>query len=153
MSAPSAAHEARCKLIMGLATLAGLTVPSAIGAGLIPDVVRSDSRGLNLLVGDAKASESPGCSETARRLRRYFVALWDESLSGVTTRVVLAVSAGSVSTALSWSRTLEGCCELPHARAASLLLGDTSLVWIDVPPVRRHAVYCLQGSTRKALVD
>jgi hypothetical protein len=73
MSAPSADHEARCELIMGLATLAGLTVPSAIGAGLIPDVVRRDARGLNLLVGDAKGYREPrvlgDCSATSAVLR------------------------------------------------------------------------------------
>jgi hypothetical protein len=59
-----------------LATMVGCTIEwPALPDGSRPDVLRLDARHLRLFVGDAKHSETPGCSATATRLTAYANAI------------------------------------------------------------------------------
>ncbi len=148
MSAPSTGHERRRRLLDNTAALAGLTAPLGLGAGLEPDVARRHPGAPRVLVGDAKDTETAGCSATARRLRGYAAALIGPVRAGTRARLVLAVPPASPPTMTAWLALLQDVTRLlpatppEHAR----LDQDTVLVWVDLAAPTRM-------STMRFLVD
>ena len=71
MTAPTVDHELRRVLLGEVADLAGYLMDVVYADDLIPDVVRLHARRPALLVGDAKATETAGCTDTRTRLARY----------------------------------------------------------------------------------
>lgn len=71
MSAPTAQHESRVDTLAALADLAGYTVEVRLDSHLNPDVTRLHRSSARLLVGDAKATESPENRATRARLTGY----------------------------------------------------------------------------------
>jgi len=69
-------HESRRATLEVVARAAGFhrTVPSALVAGLRPDVLLATTRGL-LFLGEAKHTELPDCLATLDRLLSYLLAL------------------------------------------------------------------------------
>lgn len=134
MSAPSEAHEQRRALLCNVASLAGLTEQMVLGVGLQPDVaLRCRSKRL-LLIGDAKATESPGCRATARRLRHYGGALFEVVRSGIGVRLVLSVPACEQREVDGWAiMLLDAAWMLPQSASGHVRLDDlASLVWVDL---------------------
>lgn len=134
MSAPSVGHERRRRLLDDTAAIAGLTAPLDLGAGLEPDVARRRPGAPQLLVGDAKDTETAGCSATARRLRRYAAALLDPVLAGTHARIVLAVPPPSPHALTAWLALMQDVTRLlPAAPPGHIRLDhDTALVWVDL---------------------
>lgn len=89
MSAPSNLHENRRMLLGEMATLAGYTIELRFAVNQRPDVVRFHPLKLSLLVGDAKATESPGCEETRRRVAGYLRTARRWQRAGFDIRVAL----------------------------------------------------------------
>src|SRR4051812_16168628 len=73
MSACSAVHEDRAQVLDTMSKLFGCRVrlPGAVLGGLIPDVAAVDPASRTLSLGDAKATETPGCEATRLRLQGY----------------------------------------------------------------------------------
>lgn len=104
MSAPSTLHEDRVRTLETVAALAGIVVPASIGPECVPDVARVSIDGTVVLVADAKATETPGCTATIGRLRRYVRAVRPLVEAGVIVRV--AVCHGDRGRVDDWQRNL-----------------------------------------------
>ena len=114
MSAPSAAHERRRAELNDLAMLAGYGVILRLAERVLPDVARTDGCGGHF-VGDAKSTESPGCTDTFRRLARY--ARYMAYLGGNGGVVALAVPAEAP--LAQWSDVLEAAVRSAGLRSIS----------------------------------
>jgi hypothetical protein len=70
---PSLLHEERRAILDSMAILAGYQKDIRCGFpdGSLPDVLRFDPTCGVYFLGEAKDSESPGCSDTRSRLNRY----------------------------------------------------------------------------------
>ena len=70
---PGPEHESRVAFLESLAVLLGCTQSFgfALPDGRCPDVVRFSIAGRRLFLGDAKHTESPGCTETQVRIQSY----------------------------------------------------------------------------------
>lgn len=69
---PSDDHERRRTLLDSLAVLAGCTQSlAALPDSTVPDVLRWRARDGFVVLGEAKATETPGCADTQRRFSRY----------------------------------------------------------------------------------
>lgn len=102
------AHELRVRFLDTMAVLAGCN--ESLGAqlpdGRRPDVMRVDaSRGL-LFIGDAKDTESSGCTATRARLREYLVWMLAHVSAG-SRPGVFALCIGYVSDTKGWVRTVQ----------------------------------------------
>lgn len=78
---PSHLHESRVETLETLATLGGFEYgPNVLLDGSRPDVLRLRRSDSSLFIGDAKATETAGNSETYERLGRYvaFIATWTQ---------------------------------------------------------------------------
>lgn len=91
-------------MLENVAVLAGVVVPTSIGPECIPDVARASVDGTLVLVADAKATETPGCVATIRRLRRYVRAVRPLVEAGVAVR--LALCHGDAEHVDDWQRDL-----------------------------------------------
>lgn len=135
MTAPSVAHEDRVRALETLAVLAGAAIPAEIGGECVPDVARISADGAVLLVADAKATETPGCEATARRLLRYIRAVRPMVEGGVVVR--LAVCHGDPRQQKEWQRRLSllatsaglATAERP---ATATFDADTLVTWVDL---------------------
>ena len=139
MSAPSSAHEQRVRTFETVAVLAGVTVPVAIGPECLPDLALASADGTVLLVGDAKATETPGCSATARRLTRYLRAVRPLVERGVVVR--LAVCHGDVGRVGGWKDQLENLAcvaRVALVRRATTFALDHGTVVTSVDLCRRR---------------
>lgn len=147
MSAPSDLHEERVRVLDTMASLAGLALPARIGDRRIPDVVRTTVERNCVLIGDAKASESPTCPETLSRLAQYVRAVRRLLQTGVPVR--LAVCHGELHRVEAWERSLQSTVQVAGAsvvaRPASWKVDDATVVtWVDLAgpdrvPGRRRA--------------
>jgi hypothetical protein len=108
---PSTLHEYRAATLSTMASLAGHTEHvSALLDGSRPDVVQLRRADCSLFIGDAKATETPGNTETFERLSRYadFLASWvGAGGSGVLALIVADVDA------YGWLRVLRDLCLRP----------------------------------------
>ena len=70
-------HEARVQFLDSLAILLGCREPlfGVLPGGLVPDVLRRNPSTEMLFVGEAKHTESPGCTATQVRLTAYMRCL------------------------------------------------------------------------------
>lgn len=134
MSAPSELHETRVDLLLALAMLAGLTIPTQIDPLRIPDVARRSPDGRRLLLADAKATESPRCRETARRLAAYLRCCRPYVAEGIQVR--LALCHGYERGQPTWCDLLRGvssatyvCTDRPDR---AMLTEDAWVSWVDL---------------------
>lgn len=108
---PSQLHEARVETLATLATLGGFeSGPDVLPAGSRPDVLLLRARDSAAFVGDAKATETPGNSETYARLAGYANFLADWISIGRPGVFALAVDAVD---AYRWLWTLRDLCLRP----------------------------------------
>ncbi len=101
-------HERRCRFLTTLAELLGCKeqMGHVLPDGTRPDVIRLDSRRNVLFVGDAKDSESPGTTDTIRRLLNY--VRWLKTFAachGGTS--ILAVCFGNRADTWGWHSALD----------------------------------------------
>jgi hypothetical protein len=104
---PSDEHEGGVTLLQDLAVLTGFYYNAQHEwASGMPDVCRVSMPSGDLFLGDAKASESAGCTETAIRLRRYLDGahryLWNTRRS-----LLFALCVRFGTNPIAWVRTLE----------------------------------------------
>jgi hypothetical protein len=125
-------HEER---VLCLETLAGLLSCRGdvnLGPGLNPDVARVSLLRQRLVVGDAKATETPGCTETHRRLRHYIRAAGPWIASGYAVRVAICHSPP----ARQWRQQLERdarVCGLEVVSSGMLPTAPFEVVsWVDL---------------------
>jgi hypothetical protein len=134
MTAPSDQHEERVAVLETMALLAGVTQLLHLPGDGRPDVARISVDGAVVLVADAKDTETPGCSETSRRLRRYARALRDLIEGAVAVR--LAICHGRPAATHEWERTLSCVARdvgLRQSAAGSCAVdGHTVVAWIDL---------------------
>lgn len=129
---PSLLHEKRVATLVTLATLNGFTGgPDILPSGARPDVLLLRASDGAAFVGDAKATESPGTSETYERLAGYvrFLSAWLRS--GRCGALVLAVDPVD---AYGWLGTLRELSVDPsgghRAPGRTDVLGtDEAVVW------------------------
>jgi hypothetical protein len=132
MSAPSFLHEERVAQLDTLALLARCRGAASLGPRTLPDVVRVDHETRRLFIGDGKATETPQCSETQRRLRRYAAAAMPWARAGYAVRLAVCHTPGPG----TWRRQLETLAS--RAGAHVLAGGETSLdegtavSWVDI---------------------
>ncbi len=110
-----------------LAALAGYTEPASFGWRLRPDVVRACPRTGALFVGDAKDTETPGCTATRARLRWYCVGV--ASRTRVPAVMALAVSAEA--SVPGWRAALVRAARATGCRVTlwrTTALGDTVVI-------------------------
>lgn len=104
MGAPTLTHESRVAHLETLATLAAFTTPVALPWRLRPDVARINEAHRGLFLGDAKATETPGCSATLARLHWYAVGL--RALEIDVARAVVALAVDDARYGRGWQRAL-----------------------------------------------
>lgn len=151
MTRPSDAHERRVETLRALADLSGF-VQAVTLAGLRPDLCRVDHRA-RLLVGDAKATETPGDTETRLRWGRYVRRARHSLGQGRFASVILMVCAGGH--IAGWEEHLLAVAQtapLPaRASGSTLLSPDTRVAWVVVGYKQADAtlerVFALGAST------
>jgi hypothetical protein len=108
MGRPSDDHEERREILDAVAVLAGFTTlfPSALPDGRRPDVMRLALTTGGVFLGDAKATESSGNSDTFARLLAY--ATWINAAARCDTHpiAVLALCVPAPLDAEGWTRAL-----------------------------------------------
>lgn len=139
---PSAAHEARVDVLTTLATLAGhVNAIDVLPDGSRPDVAMVRPGDRSLFLGDAKATETPGSSNTAVRLGQYTAFLGRYIAAGGTGVFALAVPPTE---RYSWLRLLEDVCTLvvPGGIQGHLdVIGsDCAVVWQAFVPWKTDSV-------------
>lgn len=135
-------HEDRVRLLTTLGMIGGCHLPIRLEPLLTPDGVMLDRRRRRLLIGDAKATETPANAATARRLRRYLRAARAGACAGYVVRVALCCSGDGI----SWERLLlrvAADVAVPvTAHGHERLDAGHTLAWIDLGadiPADRHA--------------
>jgi hypothetical protein len=133
VSAPSALHDARLHVLGDVAALAGFYIDLPFAQGERPDIVRLHHQRPSLLVGDAKATESPGCEATRARLTRYFRTGRKWSSAGFGVRVALC--HGPVDPE-RWAILLCRAARDAQCRTgpvdAALFDSETTVTWVDL---------------------
>lgn len=132
MGGPSELHESRVDTLVTLATLIGFgTGPDVLPDGSRPDVQLLRRRDGAIFVGDAKATETPGNTETYERLSHYaaFVGSW--LASGRPAVLALAVDTTA---AYGWLWTLRHLSLGPSGGArvpghVDFLDAGTAVIW------------------------
>ncbi|HEU6444586.1 MAG TPA: hypothetical protein VFL61_05965 [Gaiellaceae bacterium] len=136
---PGLPHEERRRTLDALAILGGCREPLLpfLPDGRCPDVLRFDSERRHLFVGDAKDTETPGCSETRARLVRYASWLRANTLVGGSGTLALChPAAGGV----KWAELLESVAREQGFRDVHWrqrrLDADAVVSWVDLslPP-------------------
>ena len=115
-----AVHEYRVQFLNTLAMLLGCkeTFGTEFPDGKRPDVLRVDSKGGVLFIGDAKNTESPKCQATQARLLEYLS--WLSAHVSRDGRVgIFAICFGRDSDTQGWKETI---CSLAHQ--VSLVFSD-----------------------------
>ena len=129
---PSQLHESRAHTLAAMARLTGHVVEiEALPDGGRPDVLFVRPGDRSVFIGDAKATETPGNTETALRLSRYarFLARYvDAGGPGVMALVV------AVHDRYGWLRVLRDvCAPLGHDHQVrgrvDVLDLDSAVVW------------------------
>lgn len=136
---PSAVHEARVGLLSTMATLAGhVTRIDVLPDGGRPDVAMVRPGDRSLFLGDAKATETPGSTGTARRLRHYTAFLGRYVGAGGTGVFALAVPT---SERYAWLRLLEDVCAVvqtgPIDGRLDVIDANCAVAWQVFAPLRR----------------
>src|SRR4051812_39280177 len=99
-------HQQRVEVLEEMARIAGFDVETLVFPdGTRPDVLRGCSESRRLFIGDAKDTESPGCTATRLRLTRY--AAWSTSLAS---NHVLALGVPTTSDLPGWKWLLSNVC-------------------------------------------
>lgn len=133
MGAPTVTHESRVEDLETLATLAAFTAPLALPWRLRPDVVRINAESRALFLGDAKATETPGCAATFARLRWYAAGLRTLASRIEWALVALAVEAGPC--VPEWRRTILRAFAADAAatvmRTSTACFDDTAVVSVE----------------------
>ncbi len=132
MGAPSVAHEQRVDDLATLATLAGFTTDLQLPWRLRPDVARVCAGHRSLFVGDAKATETPGCAATFARSRWYATALQTIVLVEY---ALVALAIDDTEDVRAWQRTLTaafGGRNLACSGTSTAAIGGTFLVSLEV---------------------
>ncbi len=132
MSAPSQAHEDRVDTLRSVASLAGFHCDVTVGDALVPDLARMSTASRALFVGDAKATESSGCSATNARLQRYLRAA--DANIGRYRAILLVIAHGDIDDRCGWEqalgRALASSVQLPiHAHGSQLIDDGCVLTW------------------------
>lgn len=105
---PTALHERRAATLCTMAILSGHTTRlTALSDGTRPDVLQLRPMDGDLFIGDAKATETPGNTETYERLSHYAVFLEGWLRAGGTGLMALAVADTH---AADWLRVLRALC-------------------------------------------
>ena len=138
MTAPSTLHEERVALLEACAVLAGHLTPGRLAPDEYPDVVRLDLHRCSLFVGDAKATETPGCAATRARVHGYLRAIRAWTRDGFTARVALC--HGRPDQAGGWTELLQhaarcAAIDVTHTGCDDLEPG-TVVTWVDIGPTR-----------------
>lgn len=134
---PSAVHETRARTLAAMATLAGHVIEiDALPNGGRPDVLLVRPGDCSVFIGDAKATETPGNTETAQRLMRYTAFLRRYVDAGGSGVVALAVPVGDL---YGWLRVLRDVCA-QHGEGrvdgrVEVLDVDCAVVWQRIAPV------------------
>lgn len=130
---PSDEHEARREVLGAIAVLSGfdLAVRSALPDGSRPDVLHISSADRRVFIGEAKHSETPGCSSTLARMQRYLA--WFGSADGGLAECLLAVCHSRRDDYRAWQAGLrllafEGQLDVASTGSRSLGL-DAVLTW------------------------
>ena len=137
---PSAAHEARAQTLSTMATLTGHVVEiDALPEGGRPDVLLVRPGDRSIFIGDAKASETPGNADTARRLMQYTAFLARYVGAGGSGVVALAVPTRDP---YGWLWLFRDVCDqLVHGRVdgrVDVLDINCAVVWQRFgPPVEK----------------
>jgi hypothetical protein len=141
---PGPRHEERRRTLDALAILGGcreLLLPF-FPDGRRPDVLRFDSERRHLFVGDAKDTETPGCSETRTRLVHY--ASWLRANALVAGSGTLALCHPDTGGA-KWAKLLENVALEQGFRDVRWrqrrLDTDTVVSWVELslPPAAEQA--------------
>lgn len=132
MSAPTAEHEERRAALDAIAILSGFTAPGTGGFpdGCRPDVLRLTVDGRCLFIGDAKATETPGNSETLLRLHAY--SRWAAGARDGGGAVVVMLCTPTVASAYGWRQTLREAAQMAGVREVEVEvadLGDWGITW------------------------
>ena len=134
MSAPGALHQAREQVLADVAALAGFYIDVVFAEGQRPDIVRLHHQRPALLVGDAKATESPSCEATRSRLTRYFRTGRNWSDAGFGIRVALCHGPADPE---RWARLLrcaadDAQCRRIGAVDNACIDANTTVTWVDI---------------------
>lgn len=134
MGAPTKAHEQRIDVLRDMAAVAGLVESFSLGVGLEPDVALRRRSSALVLVGDAKATETPGCAATSRRLSTYAWSLIDVVRRGVRARLVLAVPTSGERITRAWCDVLAiAAPPVPRSTPSHARVDEsTTLIWLDL---------------------
>ena len=132
MTTPSPEHEFRLHELETLFLLAGIQRPVYWPGWIRPDVCHASRSRRVLAVGDAKATEVPGDTDTLRRLRRYAQQADQWKVSGW--NVVLALATPPDIDG-SWLATLEraaglGGLHVLHGEFFSVA-HDVTVSWVS----------------------
>lgn len=134
MTAPSDLHQERVAVLETMAVLAGVSQPLHLPGDGRPDVARISVDGSVVLLADAKDTETPGCSDTSRRLRRYARALRDLGEGAVAVR--LAICHGRPAATRAWERTLSWVVRdvglRPFTVDSCAVDRHTVVAWVDL---------------------
>lgn len=100
-------HEERRKFLDALAVLCGYPtlLMSGLADGGAPDVIRMNGTTRGLFIGEAKDSETPGNTETRKRLAGYLA--WFMSHLAAGGEGVFSVCCGRAGEAEAWRLTLD----------------------------------------------
>ena len=133
--------------------LSGCRRHVTLDAGLSPDVAAADDSGRRLFVADAKATETAGCSQTSRRLRRYLRAISPWRALGYDARFALCAERGSGDwdDALARAARSVSVGDVPP-RSTTVGL-DSVLAWLDLPALSGASPAPRLGAAPDGLLD
>lgn len=130
-----AEHNVKAKFLDGLAILLGCKENLAVGFpdGGKPDVLRADIERSVLFVGDAKHTETPGCTATKVRLLHYF--RWLAAHVGGGNRLgIFALCFGAGSDRDHWRHAIREIASLVGLRISDSgycqFASDLNIVWL-----------------------
>lgn len=142
--APTATHEERVQALHSLATLVGCVIDwPALPDGSRPDALRLNPRTGLLFIGDAKHTETPGCSATLSRFRQYSRAA-GVYVASVRATAVLALCHSGVPQSSRWDALLKS--SVPEeavevvSRRSFRLEGLGVVSWLELIPVGTSAI-------------
>ena len=132
---PSEGHQDRVELLEHMGRLAGCTVPCSLTSHMEPDVLLAHPGLRIVFLGEAKRSETPGNTSTARRLRRYVREMLRLQHLGFGVRIAIC---GDPQEAGRWSALLDRLAASERAEVRSRgsvdVAYDERVVWIDLLP-------------------
>jgi hypothetical protein len=134
-------HSDQVAFLEDLASAAGFWDVLCLPDGVLPDVARIDLGRKILFIGDAKDTETPGCSATARRLTRYVSWLAVHSTHAGNTSILVLCYRRASDTG-GWARMVATVANSTEARVGHATVtqfgpGLNVLRW-SVCPYRAH---------------